>query len=198
MGSRMTAVVGHSAAPLDGRFTSVRTSETNLGNLVADVFCHDCRADCALLNSGTFRCAAAALGVSRPPRRLRAAQPRDAQVSCCCPGGVAAAAPAARCSLQGRPGVLLLPGGCHGRRDGCALLNPGTPRCAAALPTLCLGRARRSDMLHEAGPITYQTLMQILPMVSPPASSCAALHACALHAEGAPCGISRSAGSALT
>lgn len=55
MGDKMDVVVGHSAVDLDGRFTSVRTSETNLGNLICDLFCQACHADCVIMNSGTFR-----------------------------------------------------------------------------------------------------------------------------------------------
>lgn len=41
--------------PLDARFQAIRTSETNCGNLVADVVRDGCSADVALLNSGTLR-----------------------------------------------------------------------------------------------------------------------------------------------
>jgi len=51
----MDTVVGESCVELDGRFTSVRTQETNLGNLICDVFLTTCHADCCILNSGTFR-----------------------------------------------------------------------------------------------------------------------------------------------
>lgn len=40
---------------LDGRFSHVRTQETNLGNLVADVMLKTMRTDAALLNSGCLR-----------------------------------------------------------------------------------------------------------------------------------------------
>lgn len=40
---------------LDGLFSSVRTQETNLGNLVADIMLRATRAEAALLNSGCLR-----------------------------------------------------------------------------------------------------------------------------------------------
>jgi hypothetical protein len=55
MGERLDEQIGHTQVDLDGRFTSVRTRETNLGNLVADVFRKAANADVALLNSGTLR-----------------------------------------------------------------------------------------------------------------------------------------------
>lgn len=54
--ARMGDVIGpRTAADLDGRFATVRSRESNLGDLVADVFRRVLRADAALLNSGTFR-----------------------------------------------------------------------------------------------------------------------------------------------
>lgn len=41
--------------PLETRFASVRTQETNFGNFVADCMRRMTNSDCALLNSGTFR-----------------------------------------------------------------------------------------------------------------------------------------------
>lgn len=40
---------------LDGKFSSARTSEVNLGNLLADVAMAALQADCALINAGTIR-----------------------------------------------------------------------------------------------------------------------------------------------
>lgn len=40
---------------LEGRFSHIRTRETNLGNLVTDIMRSATRSDIALLNSGTFR-----------------------------------------------------------------------------------------------------------------------------------------------
>ncbi|KAF3482621.1 5'-nucleotidase [Arthroderma uncinatum] len=47
--------IGYTVTPLDGRFTTVRTQESNLGNFVCDLMrCyHD--ADCAIMASGTIR-----------------------------------------------------------------------------------------------------------------------------------------------
>ena len=50
-----TQVVAESVTELDGRFQSIRTSETNLGNLVTDVMRTAMSADVALLNAGTLR-----------------------------------------------------------------------------------------------------------------------------------------------
>ena len=52
---KMSEVLGELHCTLDGRFSSVRTSETNLGNLVTDIMVAALNADCALLNSGTLR-----------------------------------------------------------------------------------------------------------------------------------------------
>ena len=40
---------------LEGRFSRIRTGETNLGNLVTDIMRQATRSEIALLNSGTFR-----------------------------------------------------------------------------------------------------------------------------------------------
>jgi 2',3'-cyclic-nucleotide 2'-phosphodiesterase (5'-nucleotidase family) len=47
--------VGWTAAPLDARFTTVRTRESNLGNFVCDIMRHHYGADCALMAAGTIR-----------------------------------------------------------------------------------------------------------------------------------------------
>ena len=47
--------VGHTAVPLDSRFTTVRTKESNLGNWVCDLMRHFYSADCALMAAGTIR-----------------------------------------------------------------------------------------------------------------------------------------------
>jgi len=52
---KMSEVLGELHCTLDGRFSSVRTTETNLGNLVTDIMVAALNADCALLNSGTLR-----------------------------------------------------------------------------------------------------------------------------------------------
>jgi len=55
MGEKMEQVIGHSAVPLDGRFSSIRTQETNLGNLVCDTLRSATGAECVILNAGTLR-----------------------------------------------------------------------------------------------------------------------------------------------
>ncbi|KAL9010180.1 MAG: hypothetical protein Q9173_004861 [Seirophora scorigena] len=47
--------VGYTHTPLDARFTSVRTRESNLGNFVCDLMRHHHGADCALMAGGTIR-----------------------------------------------------------------------------------------------------------------------------------------------
>lgn len=47
--------IGYTAVPLDGRFTTVRTKESNLGNFVCDLMRHYYHADCALMAAGTVR-----------------------------------------------------------------------------------------------------------------------------------------------
>ena len=51
----MEEVIGQVECCLEGRFKHVRTKETNLGNLVADIMRQAMKADIALLNSGTLR-----------------------------------------------------------------------------------------------------------------------------------------------
>jgi 5'-nucleotidase len=55
LGSELDVAVARAAVPLDGVTARVRTSETNLGNLVADVVRADADADVALVNSGGIR-----------------------------------------------------------------------------------------------------------------------------------------------
>ncbi|CAG2103416.1 unnamed protein product [Medioppia subpectinata] len=52
---KMDSVLGHLSCELDGRFASIRTKETNLGNLVADIMLASTHSDLAILNSGTLR-----------------------------------------------------------------------------------------------------------------------------------------------
>ncbi|CAL4062120.1 unnamed protein product, partial [Meganyctiphanes norvegica] len=52
---KMDEPLGTLHTNLDGRFASIRTSETNLGNLVCDVMLACTNADIAILNSGTLR-----------------------------------------------------------------------------------------------------------------------------------------------
>jgi len=51
----LTEVVAETLTELDGRFASIRTSETNLGNLITDVMRSAMDAEVAVLNSGTLR-----------------------------------------------------------------------------------------------------------------------------------------------
>ncbi|KAF7278511.1 mannosylglucosyl-3-phosphoglycerate phosphatase isoform X2 [Rhynchophorus ferrugineus] len=53
--SKLDDVLGCFSVPLDGRFTSIRSSESNLGNWVCDVVLAATGADLVILNSGTFR-----------------------------------------------------------------------------------------------------------------------------------------------
>ncbi|XP_067120161.1 snake venom 5'-nucleotidase-like isoform X1 [Centruroides vittatus] len=52
---KMDEVLGQFSVDLDGRFTSIRTRETNLGNFVCDIMLSSTHSDLALLNSGTLR-----------------------------------------------------------------------------------------------------------------------------------------------
>jgi 5'-nucleotidase, C-terminal domain len=53
--TKLEKPIGYAAAPLDGRFTTVRTRESNLGNFVCDLMRYYYRTDCALMASGTIR-----------------------------------------------------------------------------------------------------------------------------------------------
>lgn len=55
VGKKMDEVLGCFSVELDGRFSSIRTSETNLGNFICDIMLASCNGDVALLNSGTLR-----------------------------------------------------------------------------------------------------------------------------------------------
>lgn len=52
---KMGKVLGQFNCPLDGRFSSIRRYETNLGNFVTDIMLASTHADLAILNSGTLR-----------------------------------------------------------------------------------------------------------------------------------------------
>lgn len=47
--------IGYTVVPLDGRFTTVRTKESNLGNFVCDLMRQYYNADCAIMAAGTIR-----------------------------------------------------------------------------------------------------------------------------------------------
>ncbi|XP_037787180.1 mannosylglucosyl-3-phosphoglycerate phosphatase-like isoform X2 [Penaeus monodon] len=55
VGEKMEEPLGTFSVDLDGRFSSIRTSETNLGNFVCDIMMAATNADVAILNSGTLR-----------------------------------------------------------------------------------------------------------------------------------------------
>mmetsp|Transcript_28606 Transcript_28606/g.20663 ORF Transcript_28606/g.20663 Transcript_28606/m.20663 type:complete len:172 (+) Transcript_28606:1016-1531(+) len=48
-------VVGYSSVELDGLFSTVRNTESNLGSFICDILRTEYDADVAFLNSGTFR-----------------------------------------------------------------------------------------------------------------------------------------------
>ena len=52
---RLNVAVGSSAVNLDGRFSRIRTEETNLGNLMADLMRTEYAADIAICMAGMFR-----------------------------------------------------------------------------------------------------------------------------------------------
>lgn len=47
--------IGYTTVPLDARFTTVRTKESNLGNFVCDIMRLSYNADCCLMAAGTIR-----------------------------------------------------------------------------------------------------------------------------------------------
>ena len=53
--SKLEKPIGYTAVPLDGRFTTVRTRETNLGNFVCDLMRFYYNADCTIMAGGTIR-----------------------------------------------------------------------------------------------------------------------------------------------
>ena len=53
--SKLEKPIGYTAVPLDGRFTTIRTRESNLGNFICDLMRHYYNTDCALMGSGTIR-----------------------------------------------------------------------------------------------------------------------------------------------
>lgn len=55
LGDSMDVQIGETCVPLEGRFLKVRTEETNLGNLVADILRDASGADACVLNGGTLR-----------------------------------------------------------------------------------------------------------------------------------------------
>ena len=47
--------MGYTATPLDARFTTVRTRESNMGNFVCDLMRFYYDADCTIMAGGTIR-----------------------------------------------------------------------------------------------------------------------------------------------
>ncbi|KAL6708949.1 hypothetical protein ACN47E_002076 [Coniothyrium glycines] len=52
---RLDKPVGYTAAPLDARFTTVRTGESNIGNFVCDLMRYYYSTDCCIMAAGTIR-----------------------------------------------------------------------------------------------------------------------------------------------
>ncbi len=55
MDAELIKELGEFECDLDGRFSSLRASETNLGSFICDIMVAAANADFALLNSGTLR-----------------------------------------------------------------------------------------------------------------------------------------------
>lgn len=53
--SKLDKPVGHTAAPLDARFQTVRLKESNMGNFVCDLMRTHYNADCCIMAAGTIR-----------------------------------------------------------------------------------------------------------------------------------------------
>ncbi len=55
LNKELDVVLGDVKVDLDGRFCTVRSRESNLGNFICDTILEAVEADCCLLNSGSFR-----------------------------------------------------------------------------------------------------------------------------------------------
>ncbi|KAL8669010.1 MAG: hypothetical protein Q9168_006391, partial [Polycauliona sp. 1 TL-2023] len=53
--SKLERPIGYTFTPLDARFTTVRTRESNLGNFICDLMRHTYSTECALMAGGTIR-----------------------------------------------------------------------------------------------------------------------------------------------
>ncbi len=53
--NKLEKPIGYTAVPLDARFTTVRTRESNIGNFVCDLMRFHHHTDCALMAAGTIR-----------------------------------------------------------------------------------------------------------------------------------------------
>jgi 5'-nucleotidase len=52
---RLDKPIGYTAAPLDARFTTVRTKESNIGNFVCDLMRYYYNTECCIMAAGTIR-----------------------------------------------------------------------------------------------------------------------------------------------
>ena len=55
LNKELDVVLGHMNVELEGRFSFVRTQETNLGNFICDIMLAAVEADCSFINSGSLR-----------------------------------------------------------------------------------------------------------------------------------------------
>ena len=55
LATKLEKPVGYTATPLDARFTTVRTKESNIGNFVCDLMRYYYNADCCIMAAGTIR-----------------------------------------------------------------------------------------------------------------------------------------------
>lgn len=55
LNEKLDKPIGYTAAPLDARFTTVRTKESNIGNFVCDLMRFYYEGDCCIMASGTIR-----------------------------------------------------------------------------------------------------------------------------------------------
>lgn len=55
LAEKLDKPIGYTAAPLDARFTTVRTKESNIGNFVCDLMRFYYDGDCCIMASGTIR-----------------------------------------------------------------------------------------------------------------------------------------------
>lgn len=55
LNAKLNKSVGYTAAPLDARFSTVRSKESNIGNFVCDILRNYYQGDCCIMAGGTFR-----------------------------------------------------------------------------------------------------------------------------------------------
>lgn len=55
LNSKLQKPIGYTATPLDARFSTVRTQESNMGNFVCDLMRYYYNADCSMMAAGTIR-----------------------------------------------------------------------------------------------------------------------------------------------